>query len=454
MPLRLHNTLTAQVEDFTPLDAERVTMYVCGPTVYNYIHIGNARPVVVFDTLFRLLRNDYPDVVYARNITDIDDKIIAAASESGRGCDEIADEFTRAFHDDIAALNVLPPSVEPLATDHIDLMIAMVQSLLEKSCAYEADGHVLFNVPAFERFGALSKHDRDKLIDGARVDVAPYKKDPADFVLWKPSASEQPGWDSPWGRGRPGWHLECSVMAAKHLGLEFDIHGGGRDLVFPHHENEIAQSSCAHDGVIPARYWVHNGHILADGRKMAKSAGNFLLLRDILKKFPGETVRYALLKTHYQKPLDWSESALHEAHAKLNRLYRAVSEAEPSQSLETAAPPHDDVLAALHDNLNTVEALRILHKLAKDGRADMLYSSCGLLGLLQSEPDEWFKHAGVREGDETRLSDAEIDEHLERRRRLRESGDYAGADEVRALLENAGLIIEDSDQGTRWQRKI
>lgn len=449
MSLRLYNTLSAKVEDFVPLDPGRVTMYVCGPTVYNYIHIGNARPVVVFDALFRLLRHDYPGAVYARNITDIDDKIITAAAESGRSCGEIARDFTAAFHTDIAELNTLAPSVEPRATGHIEEIIAMTQALLDKGAAYEAENHVLFDVPAFKRFGVLSKRKREELIDGARVDVAPYKKDPADFVLWKPSDDDQPGWDSPWGRGRPGWHMECSVMSAKHLGREFDIHGGGQDLVFPHHENEIAQSYCAHDDTIPARYWVHNGHILLEGRKMAKSTGNFLLLRDILKKFPGETVRYALLKTHYQKPLDWSLDALHEAHANVNRLYRAAAlKSGPAGEAE----PHDEVLDALRDNLNTVEALRVIQGLAKAKKGDVLYASCGLLGLLESEPDAWFKRAG----DESReqLSNDEIDEYIERRRRLRESGDYAGADKVRTQLEEAGLIIEDSAEGTTWQRKV
>lgn len=453
MDLRLHNTLSARVEKFEPLDANRVTMYVCGPTVYNYIHIGNARPIVVFDTLFRLLRHEYRNVVYARNITDIDDKIIRAAQDAGCECGEITERFTAAFHEDIAALNALPPTIEPRATEHIEQMIAMIQTLLDKQSAYEAEKHVLFHVPAYPRFGMLSKRKRDEMIAGARVEVAPYKKDAADFVLWKPSQDDQPGWDSPWGYGRPGWHLECSVMAAKHLGEEFDIHGGGQDLVFPHHENEIAQSYCAHDEKISARYWVHNGHIQLQGHKMAKSTGNFLLLRDALKRFPGETIRYALLKTHYQKPLDWSDDTLNKAHADLNRLYRAAPTTKPR---DNDAPPHDEVLEALRDNLNTVEALRILGKLAKERRGDAadaaFLSSCNLLGLLHSEPDAWFKQPSAMAG-EDRLSDQEIEDYIEQRARLRAQGDYAGADKVRDLLESDGLLIEDSAEGTVWQRK-
>ena len=452
MPIRLYNTLNARVEEFEPIDKKRVTMYVCGPTVYNYIHIGNARPIIVFDTLFRLLRNDYPNVVYARNITDIDDKIILAAQEAQQTCGELTSQFTDAFHEDIAKLNILPPTVEPQATEYIDEMIAMIQTLLDKGHAYEAEKHVLFELASYPNFGILSKRKREDMEAGARVEPAPYKKAPDDFILWKPSDKDQPGWDSPWGYGRPGWHLECSVMSAKHLGVEFDIHGGGQDLIFPHHENEITQSYCAHDKVVPARYWVHNGYIQLEGEKMAKSTGNFLLLRDILKQFPGETIRYAILKTHYQKPLDWSPDALRDAHANLNRLYRAAEAAAPAPD----TPPDEEVLDALRDNLNTVEALRIIHKLAKTKQHDMLYSSCALLGLLQNTPDVWFKqaHGGSDSDTEKQLSDDKIEEYIEQRNVLREQGDYAGADKVRAMLEESGLIIEDSEGTTTWRRKV
>ncbi len=326
--MKLYNSLSGRKEAFAPADPARPTIYVCGPTVYNYAHIGNARAAVVFDLLFRLLRQRYGNVAYARNVTDIEDKIIAAAAASGEPVDAIVERYTRAYHEDMGALGVLPPTIEPFATRHIPQMIAMIVDLIAGGHAYEAAGHVLFDVPSFPAYGRLSRRSREEMIDGARVEVAPYKRDPADFVLWKPSSPEQPGWDSPWGRGRPGWHIECSAMAAAHLGVTVDIHGGGQDLKFPHHENEIAQSVCAHHGAPLARFWLHNGFLDIEREKMSKSLGNVLLVRDLLAEAPGEAIRFALLGAHYRKPLDWSADGLARAKASLDRLY-----------LDAARPP-------------------------------------------------------------------------------------------------------------------
>ena len=325
--IRLHNTLSGQLEEFVPAETARVTMYVCGPTVYNFAHIGNARPAVVFDVLARLLRRRYADVVYVRNITDIDDKINAAAAKEGVGIDVIADRYAAAYHEDLATLGVAPPDAEPRVTQHIPQIVAMIQRLIDAGHAYAAEGHVLFDVPSYPGYGQLSKRDPRELVAGARVEVAPYKKDPGDFVLWKPSTADQPGWDSPWGRGRPGWHIECSAMAEALLGETIDIHGGGHDLVFPHHENERAQSTCAHGGKPFARYWVHNGFLTMDSQKMSKSIGNVLLIHEILKHVPGEVARLALLTAHYRQPLDWNDEALAEARKKLDRLYGALRDA-------------------------------------------------------------------------------------------------------------------------------
>jgi cysteinyl-tRNA synthetase len=322
--LKLYNTLTRQKEEFVPLDPTHVRMYVCGPTVYDFAHIGNARPVVVFDVLYRLLKRLYPRVTYVRNITDVDDKIMAAAKETGEPIDGITGKFTRHYHADMAALGALPPDVEPCATGHIAEMIALVERLIARGHAYAADGHVLFSVPSMPDYGQLSRMSRDELVAGARVEVAPYKSDPADFVLWKPSAPDQPGWPSPWGRGRPGWHLECSAMSEKHLGVPFDIHGGGLDLVFPHHENEIAQSRCAHGLPAFAHYWMHNGYLTVNGEKMSKSLGNFRTVHDLLDRVSGEVIRLTLLSAHYRQPLDFSDAALDQARAALDRWYGAL----------------------------------------------------------------------------------------------------------------------------------
>ena len=298
MTLKLFNTLAKSKQVFEPIDPQRVTMYVCGPTVYSYAHIGNARPAVVFDVLIRLLRKEYPQVIYARNLTDVDDKINAAAAKEDVAINVITERFTKIYHQDMATLNVQMPDIEPRATDHIEQIIKMIEALIAKGYAYEAEQHVMFDVPAYEKYGELSGRDRDDMIAGARVEVAPYKRDPADFILWKPSTPDQPAWQSPWGNGRPGWHIECSAMIEAHLGTSIDIHGGGQDLIFPHHENEIAQSTCAHDGEPYCRYWLHNGFVNVNHEKMSKSIGNVLLVHDLLKEAPGEAVRYALLSTH------------------------------------------------------------------------------------------------------------------------------------------------------------
>src|SRR3954470_24964274 len=360
MPLQLYNSLTRRKEEFRPIDPQNVRMYVCGPTVYDEAHIGNARAVVVFDLLYRVLCHEYgaDHVTYVRNITDVEDKIMAAARASGQTIDQVTARTTAQFHADMAALGNLPPSIEPRATEYINQMIALIERLIASGHAYAAEGHALFRVGSYAKYGALSRRSRADMIAGARVEVAPYKEDPGDFVLWKPSTPDQPGWESPWGRGRPGWHIECSAMSENTLGETFDIHGGGLDLIFPHHENEIAQSVCAHNGRGPAdfaRYWIHNGMLTVGGAKMAKSEGNFVTVRDALAQAPGEVIRLALLMTHYRDPLDWTEDRLREAEAVHGRLYRALAvggldlETESSASAEAMAPIAD----ALSDDLNT-----------------------------------------------------------------------------------------------------
>jgi len=406
MTIQLHDTLQGKKVPFVPLKEGEVTMYLCGPTVYNYAHIGNARPAVVFDLLARLLRRSYK-LTFARNITDVDDKIIAASAESGKPIGEITARFAKAYNDDMAALGVQPPDIEPHATQHIDEMIAMIATLVEKGFAYEAEGHVLFDVASDADYGSLSKRDLREMIAGARVEVAPYKRAAQDFVLWKPSTAEQPGWDSPWGRGRPGWHIECSAMAEKHLGKTIDIHAGGRDLVFPHHENEMAQSCCAHDGAPFARYWLHNGFLSMDQTKMSKSLGNVLLVHELIKTIPGEVIRLALLGAHYKQPLDWSAETLESARRMLDRLYGAVQGIEVSAEARAAADIPADLIAALEDDLNSPKAMAAFFALAKElnkatgdaertALAAQMYASGELMGLLGDDPDEWFAGATIR----------------------------------------------------------
>jgi cysteinyl-tRNA synthetase len=455
--LQLHNTLTRRKERFEPADPGHVRMYVCGPTVYDYAHIGNARPVVVFDVLARLLRRLYPRVSYVRNITDVDDKIMAAAAANGEPIETLTDRTARQFHADMAALNALPPDIEPRATQHIGQMIALIQRLIASGHAYEADGHALFHVPAMAGYGKLSGRSREEQIAGARVDVAPYKRDPADFVLWKPSDPGQPGWDSPWGRGRPGWHIECSAMAETHLSpLPFDIHGGGLDLIFPHHENEIAQSECAHAGSRFANYWVHNGFVTVEEEKMSKSLGNFFTVHDLLQDWPGEAIRLALLSAHYRQPLDFTRDGLRQAKQTLDRWYGALRAEEAD--VEAATIPAE-IVEALSDDLNTPLAITHLHELATalnkagadsnwESLAGAMIRGGSLLGLLQQSPEDWFRWQPPAAA----LPEAEIENLLTQRAAARKTRNFAEADRIRTMLSEKGIVLEDSAAGTSWKR--
>jgi cysteinyl-tRNA synthetase len=457
MTIKLHDTRQGRKIPFEPLVEGEVTMYLCGPTVYNYAHIGNARPAVVFDLLARVLRRRYT-LKFARNFTDVDDKINAASIETGKPIDEITSKYMRIYNEDMAALGVLPPDVEPRATEHIAEMIEMIGTLVEKGFAYESGGHVLFDVGTYDDYGALSKRSIREMIAGARVEVADYKKNAHDFVLWKPSTPELPGWDSPWGRGRPGWHIECSAMAAKHLGDTIDIHAGGQDLVFPHHENELAQSRCAHNGADFARYWVHNGFLSIDHEKMSKSLGNVLLVHNLVETIPGEVIRLALLNAHYRQPLDWSDEAVEDARSKLDRLYGAVRGVAVSAVARAGAEVPESVVAALEDDLNTPKAMAELFRVAKElnkateeGERERLaasmYATGDLLGLLQSDPEDWF--AGSIDGE---LSAADVDVLIEKRNAARASKDFAAADAIRDELAAAGIQIVDGPDGTTWRK--
>jgi len=458
MTLRLHDTLRGTKVPFEPLTPGKVRMYLCGPTVYNYAHIGNARPAVVFDLLARLLRRSY-DLTFARNITDVDDKINAAAKEQGKPIEAITERFIEAYNSDMAALGVLPPDVEPRATAHIAEMIAMIETLIDGGHAYEAEGHVLFDVGTCNGYGQLSKRDLREMIAGARVEVAPYKRSPQDFVLWKPSTDDQPGWESPWGRGRPGWHIECSAMSEKHLGETIDIHAGGQDLKFPHHENELAQSTCAHGGKPFARYWLHNGFLSIDDTKMSKSLGNVVLVHDLIETIPGEVIRLALLSAQYRQPLDWSDETVDGARKQLDRLYGALRGIDVPAAARKAAEPSPAVVEALEDDLNTPKALAEMFDLAKrlnkaeseDERIALAAElhACGeLTGLLASDPEDWF--AAVP--DDAGLSAEDIETLLEKREAARAARDFATADEIRDRLGAAGIAIEDGPSGTRWRR--
>ena len=457
MTLTLHNTLTRRREPLQPVRPGHIGMYVCGPTVYDLAHIGNARPIVVFDVLYRVLKRLFPQVTYVRNITDVDDKINAASRTSGEPIDAITARTTEAFHEDIAALGALPPDVEPRATAHVPQMIELIAALLASGNAYEAEGHVLFHVPSAPRYGALSGRNRDEMIAGARVEVAPYKRDPADFVLWKPSDETLPGWESPWGRGRPGWHIECSAMSRAYLGETLDIHGGGTDLIFPHHENEIVQSECACPGPSFARHWVHNGVLTVEGEKMSKSLGNIVTIRKALAKTPGEVIRLALLSTHYRHPMDWTAAGISQARANLDRLYTALRNTGAAGAVEDTVDP--EVEAALCDDLNTPKALAALHRLAGEvnragdetarGRAvAALRGSGALLGLLQADPETWFRSAGQEGG----MGDAEIEALIAARARARAAGDFAEADRIRDEMAAGGITLEDTAEGTLWRR--
>lgn len=458
MSLTLYNTMTSKKEAFEPLVPDTVTMYVCGPTVYNLAHIGNARPVVVFDTLFRLLQTHYANVIYARNITDVDDKIIAAAKEGGRSIESVTDEFTAKYRDDMAQLNTLTPTLEPHATHNIEPMIELTRKLIEKGHAYESEGHVLFAVESMADYGKLSNRSLDDMLAGARVEVADYKRHPGDFVLWKPAADEDPGWETPWGRARPGWHLECSAMIRQHLGETIDIHGGGRDLIFPHHENEIAQSRCAHGGDY-VRYWMHNAYLDIDGEKMSKSIGNVRSVRDLLKVYRGEVLRFALLSAHYRSPLNFSVELLDQAETTLGSLYstlRDVQDIELDVEIPLAEEPF---YQALNDDLNTPVAIAEVHALAKQlhkasaGEKPVLkariLAAGKLLGILEQDPQEWLQ-GGVSEDV---ISAEAIDALIVQRQEAKLAKDYGRADEIRQELLDQGVVLEDSREGTQWRRK-
>lgn len=451
--LFLFNSLTRKKQLFTPLDPGHVRLYACGPTVYSYAHLGNARMAVVFDLLSRVLRRLYPDVTYVSNITDVDDKIIAASRESGEAIKTITRKYERIYNEDMAALGVAPPDRQPRATEHIADMIALIERLVARGHAYAADGHVLFHVPSFPAYGGLSGRSRDEQIAGARVEVASYKKDPADFVLWKPSAADEPGWDSPWGRGRPGWHIECSAMAERHLGLPFDIHGGGADLKFPHHENEIAQSCCAHghetDLSAFAPFWVHNGFVTVEGEKMSKSLGNFLLVHDLIGQYPGEALRLTLLSAHYRQPLDWRAETLRQNKKLLDRLYKKLENFDGR-----AGDVPQTVMDALCDDLNTPQVLAALNALAKEDDLPGLKAAGEMLGILREDPRAW-KHGtggGAAESGAATLTDTEIEALLEKRAQAKKERDFAAADRIRADLAAQGITVEDTADGPQWRR--
>ena len=435
--IRLYDTMTREKRPFVPLNPQRITMYVCGPTVYGRAHIGNARPAVVFDTLARLIRHEFGanSLVYARNVTDVDDKILASADAEGVDPSVITERYERFYLEDMGALGVLPPDIAPHATQEIAAMIAMIERLIELGNAYEAQDHVLFSVPSDADYGVLSKRDREQMIAGARVEVAPYKRDPADFVLWKPSDEGVIGWESPWGRGRPGWHTECSAMIERHLGETIDIHGGGLDLVFPHHENEIAQSRCAHAGLPLARFWVHNGFVDMGAEKMSKSLGNIITPAELLAQgHRGETLRLALLSAQYRQPLPWTEALMEQSKTILDRLYRAAGDAE-------AGEIDSGVVEALSDDLNTPAALTRLQAIEEPA---ILRASAGLLGLLQLSADEWFQGGGDAAAIESRIAE---------RAEAKKKRDFGTADRIREELKADGIVLEDGPGGTTWRRE-
>lgn len=447
MTLYLYNSLRRKKELFQPIDSNNIKMYVCGPTVYDAAHLGNARPVVVFDVLYRLLKHLYPHgkVIYVRNITDVDDKIIEASKKSGESIQELTVRTTELYHQDMAHLYALPPTIEPKATEHIQEMICLIETLIEKGHAYAHAGHVLFEANTDHDYGSLAGVSRDAMIDGARVEVAPYKKNPEDFVLWKPSSADMPGWNSPWGFGRPGWHIECSAMSQKYLGENFDIHGGGIDLIFPHHENECAQSRCAHNQPL-ANFWIHNGHLMVNGKKMSKSEGNFFTVQDLLKTTSGEVLRLAMLMTHYHQPLDWTDNRVHAAEATINRFYQAVGNVELSDQIST----DENVLKALQDNLNTPAALLALEEIVskiniskndqeKTLLQQRLKASANILGLLHETADGWFQGKKGK----CIFSSEEIQAKINERDIAKQNKNYEKADAIRRELDENGIILED-----------
>ena len=439
MNLKIYNTLSKEKELFQPLDDQSIKMYVCGPTVYSYAHIGNARPAVIFDTLYRLLKNIYPEVIYVRNITDVDDKINEAAKRLNKPISYITEKYTDIYHEDMRSLSVLSPNHEPRVTDNIAQIISMIQRILDNKKAYINDNHILFDITSFDQYGKLSNRDMDEMLSGARVEVAEYKKTPGDFVLWKPSKDDEPGWDSPWGFGRPGWHIECSSMVETYLGEEIDIHGGGQDLIFPHHENEIAQSCSAHNSKSYAKYWMHNGYLNMEGEKMSKSLGNIITVKELLEKYDGEVIRLALLSTHYRKPINFGESLLEQSKNILNKLYKNLN----NQSYEDVVSK--DVINPLLDDLNTPLAISSLLKIKC---SKTLIKSANLLGLLNRTQEEW-----LSSNNKSTISENDIELLIQERDGARKSKDFAKADEIRDQLEQNNVILEDIDGKTIWRAK-
>ena len=457
MTITLYDTLSKSMKTFQPQTGKRVTMYVCGPTVYDFPHVGNARPAIVFDILYRLLKSAYPSVLYARNYTDIDDKIFAVASETGIPYREVTTKFIAAYREDMQRLGVLTPSSEPRVTDNINEIIRMISDLIEKKFAYIADGHVLFEVNKFQDYGKLSKRNQEQMLAGARVEVAPYKRNPADFVLWKPSKNGDPGWDSDWSYGRPGWHIECSAMSRKIFSSSIDIHGGGMDLIFPHHENEIAQSECAFHNEKYANYWVHNGHVTIDGQKMSKSLGNIIRVRDLLKKEHGEVVRFALVSTHYRQPLDWTSETLQRARQSLDKIYRVLMDFQFNSAKSPIQPNINRIKEALSSDVNTPEALSVMFKVCKEiknskkseVRSELLQElrdGADLLGLLKEGPDAWLKSS-----DSAQLDENEIIKYISRRNEARKNKDFKTADKIRDQLIEKNILLKDGAKGTDWE---
>ena len=447
MDIFLTNNLTNKKEQFVPKDDKNIGMYVCGPTVYDDPHIGNARPLVIFDILFKLLKNNFSKVTYVRNITDIDDKIIKSSQDQNISTKELTEKVTSSFFEDCNFLNCESPTHQPKATEHIDLMIKMINQLIDKGFAYENNKHVYFEVKKFSDYGKLSNKKLEELIAGSRVEVSDNKKNSEDFVLWKPSIKDEPSWDSPWGKGRPGWHLECSAMSKKFLGNEFDIHGGGIDLIFPHHENEIAQSRCANDTKIFAKYWVHNAFITMSNEKMAKSQGNILKIKDFRNKVSGQVIRLALMSAHYRQPLDWNDKLISDCQNTLDKWYRVYSTDVKSVKLD------DEILKPLYEDLNTPGYIANLHKLyeqaSKGENLELFISACKFIGLLNEENKQWEKH----KKDKALMSEEEINKKIEFRNKARENKDYKEADRIRDELFDKGVLIEDKDGKTLWKFK-
>ena len=458
--LFLHNTLSNSKEEFFPINKEHVKIYACGPTVYNYAHIGNARMAVINDLLVKFLRNIFPKVTYVSNITDIDDKIIETSQDTNIPINELTSKFTKIYNEDMSTLGVDLPDLQPKATDHIQEMIGLINTLIKKDYAYEKDGHVMFNVPAFKKYGSLSKRNRDEQIMGSRVEVAPYKKDPTDFVLWKPSSSSMPGWESPWGFGRPGWHLECSAMSEKTLGLPFDIHSGGMDLVFPHHENEIAQSCAAHNATDDihafARFWFHNGFVNVEGEKMSKSLGNIHLVHELIKEYKGEVLRITLLSAHYRQPLNWTKDIIKQNSTMLDRLYRVLKELENVDAYRSRNTVSENIVEGLYDDLNTPKVIAELNVLSNQivngsqkEREIIKYNLLEvgkILGILQQNPDKWLGYERSKNIDRSMIEGL-----IKKRNEARRNKNFDMADSIREQLKEQGIEIEDTPNETNWR---